>query len=200
MASAISSEIETWPPVLPIFGLLTPYPGTPLYERLQKQGRLLRPEHWLDFKPFRLTFKPNHLSVRQSEEEVHEGWRRGYGRYSFARTQRWLAANRKPFDQQITFLIARLVFRGIDFPQSTPWSWVRLLATNAHTLARLVLRRLLDRPSRPKTVQIGAPSAETLWKWIVATEYRKKCDRIPPSSDDRISTLRLHLPLAFGGS
>jgi radical SAM superfamily enzyme YgiQ (UPF0313 family) len=160
VASAISSEIDTWPPVLPIFGLLTPYPGTPLYERLQKQGRLLRPEHWLDFKPFRLTFKPNHLSVRQSEEEVHEGWRRGYGRHSFARTQRWLAANRKPFDQQITFLIARLVFRGIYFPQSTPWSWVRLLATNAHTLASLVLRRLLDRTSRPKTVEVGAPSAE----------------------------------------
>ena len=65
MASAISSEIDAWPPVLPVFGLLTPYPGTPLYERLQKQGRLLRPEHWLDFRPFRMTFKPNHLSLDQ---------------------------------------------------------------------------------------------------------------------------------------
>lgn len=160
VASSISSEINTWPPVLPVFGLLTPYPGTPLYDRLQKQGRLLRPEHWLDFKPFRLTFQPNHLSPTQSEDEVNESWRLGYGTRSFARTQRWLVDNRKPFDHQVAFLVARLLFRGIYFPQSTPWSWVRLLASNAHTIARLVLRRLLERPARPETVTVGAATAE----------------------------------------
>jgi radical SAM superfamily enzyme YgiQ (UPF0313 family) len=160
MASSISAEIDTWPPVLPVFGLLTPYPGTPLYDRLQKQGRLLRPEHWLDFKPFRLTFTPNHLSPRQSEDEVNESWRRGYGRRSFSRTQRWMIDNRKPFDHQVAFLVARLLFRGIYFPQSTLWSWVRLLASNSVTIARLVLRRLLDRPFRPETVEIAAALAE----------------------------------------
>jgi radical SAM superfamily enzyme YgiQ (UPF0313 family) len=160
VAASISSEINTWPPVLPVFGLLTPYPGTPLYNRLQKEGRLLRPEHWLDFKPFRLTFQPKHLSPSQSEDEVNESWRRGYGRRSFARTQQWLVDNRKPFDHQVAFLVARLLFRGIYFPQSTPWSWVRLLASNAHTIARLVMRRLLARPTHPATVAIGAASAE----------------------------------------
>ena len=161
VAAAISSEIDTWPPVLPVFGLLTPYPGTPLYDRLQKQGRLVRPEHWLDFKPFRLTFQPNHLSASQTEYEVSESWRRGYGRRAFARTQRWLTDNRKPFDHQVAFLVARLLFRGIYFPQSTRWSWVRLLAANAHTIARLVLRRLLDRPGRrERTVDMDPVTAE----------------------------------------
>jgi len=160
VAASISSEIGTWPPVLPVFGLLTPYPGTPLYHRLQKQGRLVRPEHWLDFKPFRLTFKPNHLSPSQAENEVTESWRRGYGRSSFARTQQWLVDNRKPFDHQVAFLVARLLFRGIYFPQSTPWSWARLLASNAPTLARLVLHRLLERPARPEAIEIAAASAE----------------------------------------
>jgi radical SAM superfamily enzyme YgiQ (UPF0313 family) len=161
VASSISSEIGKWPPVLPVFGLLTPYPGTPLYDRLQKQGRLVRPEHWLDFKPFRLTFQPNHLTPSQAEDEVNESWRRGYGRRSFARTQRWLVDNRKPFDHQVAFLVARLLFRGIYFPQSTPWSWVRLLLSNAHTIARLVLRRLLARPPRPEAaIDLGAASAE----------------------------------------
>lgn len=155
VASSISSEVDTWPPVLPVFGLLTPYPGTPLYDRLQKQGRLVRPEHWLDFKPFRLAFQPNHLSPGQAENEVNESWRKGYGRRSFARTQRWLVDNRKPFDHQVAFLVARLLFRGIYFPQSTPWSWIRLLASNAHTIALLVLHRLLD---RPEAAEIGAAS------------------------------------------
>jgi radical SAM superfamily enzyme YgiQ (UPF0313 family) len=161
MASAISSELDTWPPVLPVFGLLTPYPGTPLYDRLQKQGRLLRPEHWLDFQAFRLTFQPNYLSPDQSEEEVRESWRRGYGPRSFARTQRWLVANGKPFDHEIAFLVARMLFRGIYFPTSTPWAWVRLLVSNTPTIARLVLHRLFDRIPRNQTTEISAVSDES---------------------------------------
>ncbi len=160
VAASISSEIGTWPPVLPVFGLLTPYPGTPLYDRLKEQGRLVRPTHWLDFKPFRLTFQPKHLSASQAENEVSESWRRGYGRRSFARTQRWLVDNRMPFDHQVAFLVARLLFRGIYFRQSTPWSWVRLLASNAPTLARLVLRRLLGPPDPPEAIGIGAATAK----------------------------------------
>ncbi len=160
VGTAISAEIEAWPPVLPVFGLLTPYPGTPLYDRLQNQGRLVRPEHWLDFKPFRLTFQPNHLTARQAEDEVNESWRRCYAPHFFARTQRWLVDNRKPFDQQVAFLVARLLFRGIYFPQSTPWSWVRLLASNAPTIARLVMRRLLTGADFEKTTKIGALPAK----------------------------------------
>ncbi len=160
VASSISSKIDTWPPVLPVFGLLTPYPGTPLYERLQEQGRLVRPEHWLDFKPFRLTFRPNHLSPTQCEEEVNESWRRGYGRRAFARTQRWLVENRKPFDHQVAFLLARLLFRGIYFPQSTPWAWVRLLASNSQTITRLVLRRMIEWVPRPVATAEDPATAE----------------------------------------
>jgi radical SAM superfamily enzyme YgiQ (UPF0313 family) len=161
VASSISSAISTWPPVLPVFGLLTPYPGTPLYDRLQQQGRLVRPEHWLDFKPFRLTFQPKHLSPSQAEDEVNESWRLGYGHRSFARTQQWLVDSRKPFDHQVAFLVSRLLFRGIYFPQSTPWSWVRLLAANARTIASLVLRRLLIQPPPPEVaIDLGVAAAE----------------------------------------
>ena len=33
----------SWPPGLPVFGLLTPFPATPLYQRLETTGRLTRP-------------------------------------------------------------------------------------------------------------------------------------------------------------
>ena len=40
VAERTLKEIRTWPPGLPIFGLLTPLPATPLYKRLEAAGRL----------------------------------------------------------------------------------------------------------------------------------------------------------------
>lgn len=51
-------QIESWPPGLPIFGQLTPFPSTPLYQRLLKKDRLTRPKHWLDFAPFQMAHTP----------------------------------------------------------------------------------------------------------------------------------------------
>ncbi len=53
VAERTLKEIRTWPPGLPIFGLLTPLPATPLYKRLEESGRLTRPKHWQEFIPFR---------------------------------------------------------------------------------------------------------------------------------------------------
>src|SRR5690348_681640 len=52
VAARTLEVIRSWPPGLPVFGLLTPYPATPLYDRLAAAGRLTRPKHWLEFKPF----------------------------------------------------------------------------------------------------------------------------------------------------
>src|SRR6266446_4943204 len=43
VAERTLAQVESWPPGLPIFGQLTPFPATPLYDRLQKAGRLVRP-------------------------------------------------------------------------------------------------------------------------------------------------------------
>ena len=48
IAGRTQAVIETWPPGLPVYGLMTPYPATPLYDRLLKTGRLTRPKHWLE--------------------------------------------------------------------------------------------------------------------------------------------------------
>jgi len=49
VAERTLKEIHTWPAGLPIFGLLTPLPATPLYKRLEAAGRLTRPKHWQEF-------------------------------------------------------------------------------------------------------------------------------------------------------
>src|SRR5215207_4084472 len=67
-------EIETWPPGLPVFGQLTPFPATPLYERLAKAGRLARPKHWLEFAPFVMAHAPLGMTIEEAREETRLAW------------------------------------------------------------------------------------------------------------------------------
>jgi radical SAM superfamily enzyme YgiQ (UPF0313 family) len=138
MSSRMNAEIQDWPPGLPVFGLLTPYPATPLYDRLKSEGRLTRPEHWLDFSPFKTTFLPKKMSGLQAEGEVQECWRGAYSPKTFSRSQKWLLRNGKPFEQQLMHFVSRLLFRGIYFPQMTRWSWTKLLLQNLVPIASLV--------------------------------------------------------------
>src|ERR1700690_3822262 len=63
VADRTLGEVRTWPPGLPIFGLLTPLPATPLYKRLEKAGRLRRPKHWEDFIPFTMAHTPLKMTI-----------------------------------------------------------------------------------------------------------------------------------------
>jgi radical SAM superfamily enzyme YgiQ (UPF0313 family) len=162
ISNRIAAEVATWPPGLPVFGLLTPFPATPLYDRLEKEGRLTRPKHWLDFHPFEITFLPRHLSPAQAKNEVRNAWRAAYRPSAFWRTQKWMRAHGKPFVQQLTLFISRLLFRGIYFPQMTRLRWIRLLGQNVITIASLVRSGLRER-GKPReaggALRIGDPTA-----------------------------------------
>src|SRR6202049_2612501 len=71
-------EIRNWPPGLPIFGLLTPLPGTPLYTRLLDGGRLTRPMHWQEFIPFTMAHTPLKMTIPEAHAEVLVGWNLSY--------------------------------------------------------------------------------------------------------------------------
>ncbi|HYY58976.1 MAG TPA: radical SAM protein, partial [Pyrinomonadaceae bacterium] len=71
-------EIESWPPGLPVFGQLTPFPATPLYERLEKAGRLARPKHWLEFAPFVMAHAPLRMTIEEARLETRRAWERSY--------------------------------------------------------------------------------------------------------------------------
>ena len=47
--------------------VLTPFPGTPFYDRLQKEGRLLRQDAWELCTLFDVNFQPAHMSVSELE-------------------------------------------------------------------------------------------------------------------------------------
>jgi len=48
--------------------VMTPFPGTPLYDRLLAEGRILRPESWEYCTLFDVNFKPAKMTVEQLED------------------------------------------------------------------------------------------------------------------------------------
>ena len=136
VAGRTVSEIETWPPGLPVFGQLTPFPATPLYERLEKAGRLARPKHWLEFAPFVMAHAPLRMTIEEARVETRSAWERSY---SAERNAEAIAAIAdKPFQYRAGHLVARLFFRGIYFPQMTRRAWLKLIADNRRVIYGLV--------------------------------------------------------------
>lgn len=130
------AEIESWPPGLPVFGQLTPFPATPLYDRLAKAGRLERPKHWLDFAQFVMAHKPARMTIDEAKKETIGSWERSY---SPERNLEALAAIRdSPIQVRISHLAARFFFRGIYFPQAGTSAWLKLLWANRRPISSLV--------------------------------------------------------------
>jgi radical SAM superfamily enzyme YgiQ (UPF0313 family) len=130
------AEVRTWPPVLPVFGQITPFPATPLYTRLEKEGRLIRPKHWLEFAPFQMAHTPLKLTIPEVQDEVRYAWTNSYSPAAIERALESIAD--EPAAYKISHLISRLFFRGIYFPQKGTWRWLKLLAQNRRAIYRVV--------------------------------------------------------------
>lgn len=153
-------QIRSWPPGLPVFGQLTPFPSTPLYKRLQASGRLTRPKHWLDFTPFGMAHTPLKMTIEQAHAEVNHGWASSYSPEAIAAAMDAMAD--KPITHRINVLVARLCFRGIYFPQVGKLAWTKVIAQNRRTIFKLV-REALEARSKAKKAREGtsqAPIAE----------------------------------------
>src|SRR5690348_12585078 len=129
-------EIRSWPPGLPVFGLLTPLPATPLYKRLEEQGRLTRPKHWQEFQPFAMAHRPLKISVEQAHDEVKYAWAHSYSPEAITHAVNSL--DHKEVGYRINILVSRLCFRGIYFPQMGPFAWLKVIAQNWHSIAGVI--------------------------------------------------------------
>jgi radical SAM superfamily enzyme YgiQ (UPF0313 family) len=65
---------------LAAFNHLVPFPGTPLYRRLEREGRLLKPRWWLDpdSRVGDVSFRPKKLAPRELEELCLDARRQFY--------------------------------------------------------------------------------------------------------------------------
>ncbi len=136
VAERTLSQMRDWPPVLPVFGQITPFPATPLYERLEKEGRLTRPKHWLEFAPFHMAHTPLKMTIPEVQAEVRYAWANSY---SPAATGRALdSMEDEPAPYKISHLIARIFFRGIYFPPKGVWGWLKVIAQNRGSVIRVI--------------------------------------------------------------
>ncbi|MFL6274010.1 MAG: B12-binding domain-containing radical SAM protein [Blastocatellia bacterium] len=151
-------QIRNWPAGLPVFGMLIPFPSTPLYKRLEVAGRLTRPKHWLDFKPYNMAHTPLKMTIDQAHAEVNHAWASSYS--AKAIEQAVTSMNDKPLGHRINIFIARLCFRGIYFPQMGKWAWIKVIAQNSRVILRMLGEGLSPRKSarqRPVTVSNEVP-------------------------------------------
>jgi radical SAM superfamily enzyme YgiQ (UPF0313 family) len=146
VAERTLSQIRDWPPGLPVFGQITPFPATPLYDRLLKEGRLTRPKHWLEFAPFHMAHTPLKMTIPEVQVEVHYAWANSYSPEATARALGSMAG--EPVAYKISHLAARIFFRGIYFPPKGVWGWLKVVAQNRVSIFR-VLQEAFTRWNRP---------------------------------------------------
>jgi hypothetical protein len=132
---------------LPIFGLLTPLPATPLYNRLEAAGRLTRPRHWLDFVPFTMAHTPLKMTIEEAHAELNYGWVHSYSPEALAEAVAML--DDQHVGDRFNIFLARLCFRGIYFPMIRKSSWLRVILENRRTILRL-LKEGVFRWARPR--------------------------------------------------
>jgi radical SAM superfamily enzyme YgiQ (UPF0313 family) len=152
VAERTLSQVRTWPPGLPIFGLLTPLPATPLYKRLETAGRLTRPKHWQEFIPFAMAHTPLKMTIEEAHAEVNYGWSHAYSPEALAQAVDSL--DDQPLGYRINIFIARLCFRGIYFPMLGKLAWLKVVAENRHTIFKLLKETSFGRRTRPKNPDV----------------------------------------------
>ena len=160
VAERTLQQVRTWPPGLPIFGLLTPLPATPLYKRLEAARRLTRPKHWKEFVPFAMAHTPLKMSIEEAHNEVRYGWNHSYSPQALARAVD--SMDEQPLGYRINIFLARLCFRGIYFPMTNKLAWVKVIAQNWRTIFRLTKEAIFGRRPEMRKM-VGVPiSSETL--------------------------------------
>src|ERR1700693_3699468 len=162
-AERTPEQVRTGPPGLPIFGLLTPLPATPLYKRLEASGRLTRPKHWQDFIPFAMAHTPLKMTTEEAHAEVKYGWEQAYS--PEALTQAVDALSDQPLGYRINVFLARLCFRGIYFPMMGKMAWLKVVAQNRRTIFKLVREAFFGRRTRPKK-----PDAKDVYEHVAVPD------------------------------
>ncbi len=76
---------------LPRFAIATPFPGTPLYHRLEAEGRILT-RNWELYDGQHAVFQPVHMSPAELETATEAAWRHAYAWRSIAHRLRRTAA------------------------------------------------------------------------------------------------------------
>ena len=93
-----------------VFAILTPYPETPFYHRIKREGRLVQDRWWLLERPEESA--PHFIPKKMNGEVLREGWKRAWKEfYSFSSIMKRFQWNYRPT------LVNRLVYFPFQFMQ-----------------------------------------------------------------------------------
>jgi hypothetical protein len=106
---AVSQGIET-----ATFHILTPYPGTPLWQRMDAEGRILH-RNWDRYDTRHAVFHPRGMSV----DELEAGYRRAY-RDFYRWNAIWKSATAKPWPERLR----HLAYAGGWKKFEPLWDWI----------------------------------------------------------------------------
>ena len=76
---AVEAKID-----LPRFAIVTPFPSTGLYNRLEREGRILT-KNWELYDGQHVVFQPKRMSVRELQDGTEAAWKHAYSWGSIAR-------------------------------------------------------------------------------------------------------------------
>jgi radical SAM superfamily enzyme YgiQ (UPF0313 family) len=79
---AVQAKID-----LPRFAVVTPFPNTPLYKRLDAEGRILT-RNWELYDAQHAVFQPKHMSVEELQLGIESAWKHAYSYSSIWRRLR----------------------------------------------------------------------------------------------------------------
>jgi radical SAM superfamily enzyme YgiQ (UPF0313 family) len=69
---AVQAKID-----LPRFAVVTPFPNTPLYRRLNAEGRILT-KNWELYDAQHVVFQPKHMSIQELQAGIESAWQHAY--------------------------------------------------------------------------------------------------------------------------
>jgi radical SAM superfamily enzyme YgiQ (UPF0313 family) len=126
---------------LPRFAILTPFPGTPLFDRLAAEGRILSRD-WSRYDGQHVVFQPAQMSIGDLERGTHSAWRHAY---SYASIARRLRAAASPLSVFIgTNLGYRFYARNLKRFYTCDWPAVRDGLSSRAGAKRRLAHRLPD--------------------------------------------------------
>lgn len=76
---------------LPRFAIVTPFPGTGLYQRLEREGRILT-RNWERYDGQHVVFQPARMSIEELERGTERAWKQAYSWRNIVRRLRHTAA------------------------------------------------------------------------------------------------------------
>jgi hypothetical protein len=154
---------------LPTFFLLTPLPGTALFQRMESEGRLLHKD-WGQYNGGTVVFKPRLMTEETLQRGFHWVWKEGYS---------WGSIFKRVFHPQqrfVTRVLSNIAYRSIA--QKTPEGYLpglsRILQRMNDTIPIQDTRDLLQRVGEKiaeKKLMIGQKAADTLKLYSVYDEW-----------------------------